>query len=97
MILENFEDKLPKECVTTYSEKDTPTSADLFTFVSGLKQIVSTFVSRDSGIEVLKSILAKLDELHNQMTYGKNGFTVAKPLALGVTELGWVEEIATSN
>ena len=64
-----------------------------FTFVSGLKQIVSTFASRDSGIEVLKSILAKLDEMHNQMTHGmvKNGFKVAMPLALGVTELGWVE------
>ena len=94
MILEKFKDTLPKKCVNDIQEeKILQPPMSFFTFVSGLKQMLSTFVSRESGIEVLKSILAKLDEMHNQMTHGmvKNGFKVAMPLALGVTELGWVE------
>ena len=94
MILEKFEDALPQKCVDDIQQKkifQPPLS--FFVFVSGLKQISSTFVSRESGMEVLKSILAELVGLHDRMTQGmvKNGFTIARPLALGVTELGWVE------
>ena len=53
MILENFEDRslALKECVYDLQQKKIlQPPLTFFTFVSGLKQIVSTFASRDSGM-----------------------------------------------